>query len=102
MMDTPQEKQRSERREARRSSPHGRGNPSPNDADECGVGELYLELYDAPALASTTGTYMEVYAVVRAILEHESVPHAQVAEQAARDAAAQHIERRLSVGGAVR
>lgn len=86
-------------RKARRSeSPSGTRFP-PVDAGDSGVGELYLELYDPPALASTTETYFLVYANVRAILENEGIPHAQVAAQAARDAAAQHIKRRLAVGG---
>lgn len=89
----------SQRRSKRRSLPPSGADSPPIDVESDGVGELYLDLYDPPPLASATQTYMETYAVVRAILESESVPHAQVAAKAARDAAASHIERRLAVGG---
>ncbi|PQJ26747.1 hypothetical protein BSZ35_19045 [Salinibacter sp. 10B] len=78
-----------------RSTPH-RGDP-PREAST--VGEVYLETFSPPALASTSDVYMQTYAVVRAILEGMNWRYAATAAKAAHDAAAQHVEQQLSAGG---
>lgn len=78
----------------------GTNSPPIDSDDTAGVGGVYLDVFNVPALASSTDAYMQTYEVVRAILEGKSVPAAQVAAQAAHDAAASHIERRLAGGGA--
>ena len=63
------------------------------------IGEVYLETFDPPALARTSDVYREVYASVRAILQHFHWRHAPTAVKAAWDAAASYITRSLVTGG---
>jgi hypothetical protein len=83
------------RRADRRSAPSSRGNTSPNSS----LGEVYLETFDPPALASTSDIYREVYASVRAILQRFHWRHGPTAVKAAWDAAASQITRSLVTGG---
>jgi hypothetical protein len=78
-----------------RSAP--RQEQSPPEAPTLGV--AYLNLFGPPALAESTDTHLTTYAAVRAILEHESAPHARTAAKAARDAAEQHASKALATSG---
>lgn len=83
------------RRADRQSPPSSRGNTSPNSS----LGEVYLETFDPPALASTSDIYREVYASVRAILQRFHWRHGPTAVKAAWDAAASYVTRSLVTGG---
>jgi hypothetical protein len=76
-----------------------RDKPPDPDGDRASLGEAYLETFNAPALASTTEVYMEVYASVRAILERFHWRHAPTAVKAAWDAAASYVTRSLATSG---
>ena len=79
----------------RRSAPTTRGSTSPDTS----LGEVYLDTFSPPALASTSEVYMKVYANVRAILERYSWRHAIVAPKAAWDAAASHVTQKIAACG---
>jgi hypothetical protein len=87
--------ERVSRRAKRQSAPSSRSNTSPN----LSLGEVYLETFDPPALASTSDVYRQVYASVRAILQRFHWRHAPTAVKAAWDAAASYVTRSLATSG---
>ena len=89
----------SKRRDRPRSVSPSRGKPPDPSGDRASLGKAYLETFNAPALASTSEVYMEVYATVRAILQRFHWRHAPTAVKAAWDAAASHVTRSLVMGG---
>jgi hypothetical protein len=62
-------------------------------------GEVYLDLFGPPALASTADTYFQTFAVLRALLESAPKHHAHAVLDAAEDVAETHVDRRLAGGG---
>jgi len=104
MAHTPAKAERSDlqRRVERRSSLQSE-QPSPDpDGERAGLGEVYLDTFDPPALASTSDIYRRVYASTRAILERVHWRHATTAVQAAYDAAAAQVTQSLVTGGGPR
>lgn len=69
------------------------------DGDVTGIGEVYLNTFGPPALASSSDVYMQIYALVRAVLKGTGWRHAATAVKAAWDAAAQHVEQTIGNAG---
>jgi hypothetical protein len=91
---------KSRKRRDRRPSapPPGDGLPEADQHDADGL-RAYLTYTSPPALADTSSTYMEVYALVRAVLDRVPACHAHTAIDAAQDAAEDSYRRRPSGGG---
>lgn len=83
------------RRDKPRSSPN-RGAPPP---DTFSVGEVYLDTFDPPALASSTDAYMEQYARTRAMLDRIGWRQATTVLKATYDACASYINEVLATSG---
>jgi hypothetical protein len=95
-----EEKETVPKRRDRRPSPPGDGPPEEGQADADGL-RAYLTYMSPPALADTSETYMQIYALVRAVLDRVPACHAHTAIDAARDAAEECYRRRTAGGGAV-
>jgi hypothetical protein len=91
---------RSQKRPSRaRSAPPSRDKPQDPDGDRASLGEVYLDTFDPPALASTSDVYRRVYGSTRAILERVHWRHATTAVKAAYDAAAASVTQALATSG---
>lgn len=94
-MHTSQNQKRSEKRPPRARSSPDQGDP-PSDASS--VGEVYLSLYDPPALASSSDAYMEQYARTRAMLDRTGWHQATTLLKATYDACAAYVTESLRAG----
>jgi len=91
----------SKRRVDRRSSPPPPSEDPLVEDDQSDVNGLraYLIYTSPPALADTSETYMQIYALVRAVLDRVPACHAHTAIDAAQDAAEDIYRRRTAGGG---
>ena len=99
----PNTKEHSEvsHREDRQSSPPRQEAPLPPERPEGDgqMGERYLRLFYEPELVDGEETYSAVYHFVTYVLKGEPLGQCFAAYNAAWNAAADHVERRLNGGG---
>ena len=89
------------RRDERQSSPPRQEAPLPPERPEGDgqMGERYLRLFYEPELVDGEETYSAVYHFVTYVLKGEPLGQCFAAYNAAWNAAADHVERRLNGGG---